>query len=302
VLQNLRGWTSLLRVSVPTSKLPKKQAAVVRYRAVSFKTECNNLLFSAIRQLATILLISCAMSILILKNVPNEGPGTIEDFLAAEKREYSVVDLSSEEIPGTENVDTLVILGGHMSVNDADRYPYIHREIELVKDFALKKRRMLGICLGAQIMASAFGARVYPGAEKEIGWADIVPAYQAGSDSLMDSLAGDPETGEHPGEIKVFQWHGETFEMPGGSVRLFRSEAYPNQAFRYGESAYALQFHIEVKEEMIYEWLKYEPVDMDLLKRDTVLYYRQYHRRAVNFYKNFFGDSGIKKKNNGGEK
>jgi len=234
------------------------------------------------------------MSVLILKNVPNEGPGTIADFLAAEKREYLIVDLSTEEIPFTDDFDTLIILGGHMSVNDADGYPYIRREIELVKDFALKKKKMLGICLGAQIMASAFGAEVYPGAEKEVGWSDLESDYQIGTDSLMDSLMKDTETGEYLQKIKVFQWHGETFNLPEGGVRLFKSEVYPNQAFRYGENAYALQFHIEVNEDMIYQWLRHDAVDMVQLKRDTGLYFRQYHQRSVNFYKSFFGDSGKK--------
>lgn len=228
------------------------------------------------------------MSILILKNVPNEGPGTIEDFLAGEKKEYRIIDLSSEKIPMADDVQTLVILGGHMSVNDADRYPYIHQEIELVQNFALNKKKMLGICLGAQIMASAFGAKVYAGAEKEIGWYDLQPVCRSGTDPLMDRLMKDPETGEYLPKIKVFHWHGETFDLPEGSLHLFKSQLYPNQAFRYGENAYAFQFHIEVTEPMIYEWLKHEAVDLDLLKRDTELYFEQYQKRATNFYRAFF--------------
>jgi GMP synthase (glutamine-hydrolysing) len=228
------------------------------------------------------------MSILILKNVPNEGPGTIEDFLAREKKEYRIIDLSTEKIPMTDDVHTLVILGGHMSVNDADRYPYIHQEIALVQDFALKKKKMLGICLGAQIMASAFGAKVYAGAEKETGWYDLEPVCESGTDPLMDRLMNDREAGEYLRKIEVFQWHGETFDLPAGSLHLFKSQLYPNQAFRYGENAYAFQFHIEVTETMIYEWLKNEAVDLDLLKRDTELYFEQYQKRAMNFYRAFF--------------
>src|SRR5574340_717735 len=101
------------------------------------------------------------MSVLILKNTPNEGPGTIEDFLVANKMAYRIVDLSSEDIPRSGDFDVLVILGGPMSVNDEEEYPYISREIELVREFNQKNRKILGICLGAQIMARAFGARVY---------------------------------------------------------------------------------------------------------------------------------------------
>jgi GMP synthase-like glutamine amidotransferase len=228
------------------------------------------------------------MSVLILKNVPNEGPGTIEDFLVAHNIHYRIVDLSSENIPMTDDFDALVILGGPMSANDADKIPYIKKEIELVRDFTGKTKKVLGICLGAQIMARAFGARVYPGPEKEIGWYDIEIDYSGGTDRLMGRLARHPETGEYLKKIKVFQWHGETFDIPEGGVRVAKSRLYPNQAFRYGENAYAFQFHIEVREETIYAWLKDEPVDMTLLKKETELFFKHYQQRALNFYRGFF--------------
>ena len=232
------------------------------------------------------------MSVLILKNTPNEGPGTIEDFLVANNSDYRIIDLSSEDIPQPDDFDVLVILGGPMSVNDADKYPYINREIELVRDFAKKNRKIFGICLGAQIMAKAFEAEVYPGPEKEIGWYDIEIDYRAGIDRFMEKLARHPQTGEHLKRFKVFQWHGETFDIPEGGVRLAKSELYPNQAFRYGDQAYAFQFHIEVKEYIVYDWLKDEPLDKGLLKRDTELFYKIYYQRALNFYKYFFDLEG----------
>jgi len=232
------------------------------------------------------------MSVLILKNASNEGPGTIEDFLVANNMDYRIIDLSSEDIPQTDDFNVLVILGGPMSVNDADKYPYISREIELVRDFAGKNRKIFGICLGAQIMAKAFGAKVYPGPQKEIGWYDIEMDHRAGIDSFMGRLARHPQTGEYFKRFKVFQWHGETFDIPEGGVRLAKSELYPNQAFRYGDRAYAFQFHIEVKEETVYDWLKDEPVDKGLLKKDTELFYEIYHQRALNFYRYFFDLEG----------
>ncbi len=228
------------------------------------------------------------MSVLILKNAPKEGPGTIEDFLASNKMAYTIIDLSSEDIPQADDFDVLVILGGPMSVNDVDKYPYISREIELVRDFTEKNRKVFGVCLGAQIMAKAFGAKVYPGAEKEIGWYDIEMDYHAGIDRFMGRLARHPQTGEHFKRFKVFQWHGETFDIPEGGVRLAKSELYPNQAFRYGDQAYAFQFHIEVTEDIVYDWLKDEPIDKVLLKRDTELFYKIYQQRALNFYRYFF--------------
>jgi len=85
----------------------------------------------------------------------------------------------------------------------------------------------------------------------------------------------------------VFQWHGETFDIPEGGVRIAASQLYPNQAFRYGDNAYAFQFHIEVREDTIYDWLKDEPVDMDIIKRDTALFFKEYYQRAFNFYRGF---------------
>jgi len=228
------------------------------------------------------------MSVLILKNTPNEGPGTIEDFLVSNNIDHRIVDLSSEDIPQPDDFDVLVILGGPMSVKDAEKYPYISREIELVREFNQKNRKIFGICLGAQIMAKAFGAKVYPGPEKEIGWYDIEMDYRNGIDRFMGRLARHPETGEHFKRFKVFQWHGETFDIPKGGVRLAKSELYPNQAFRYGDLAYAFQFHIEVKEDIVYDWLKDEPIDKGLLKRDTELFYKIYQQRALNFYRYFF--------------
>jgi GMP synthase-like glutamine amidotransferase len=228
------------------------------------------------------------MTVLILKNVPSEGPGTIEDFLAGHDIRYSIIDLASEEIPGTVDFDALVILGGPMSANDADKIPYIKKEIELVRDFSGKGKKVLGICLGAQIMARAFGARVYPGTGKEIGWYDIELDDRGGPDRLMGRLAQHPQTKEYLNNIKVFQWHGETFDIPQGAVRVAKSQLYPNQAFRYGEKAYAFQFHIEVREETIYEWLKTEPIDMAVLKRDTGLFFKEYQQRALSFYRDFF--------------
>lgn len=228
------------------------------------------------------------MHILILKNISYEGPGTIEDYLLENNIKYTIVDLSSEPMPSAEDFDALVIMGGPMSVNDADRYPYIAEEIGLVQDFIKKGKKVFGICLGAQIMAKALGSEVYPGKEKEIGWYDIEVNGNGIKDLLITKLAVHPRAGDYWKKFKVFQWHGETYDMPSGAERLAKSDLYPNQAFRFGEKAYAFQFHIEAKKEMIYEWLKNEAVDLVKIKRETELFYEDYCGRANNFYKAFF--------------
>jgi len=226
------------------------------------------------------------MSVLILKNIPSEGPGTIGDFLSENRIPWRVVELDREGVPDTRDFDTLVMMGGPMSVNDD--ISYIRSEEGLVREFIAKGRRLLGICLGAQIMAKALGARVYVGPQKEIGWYDIELTEDGIRDPLMKTLATHPMVGDFWRRFKVFHWHGETFDIPEGGVRLAMSELYPNQAFRYGNNAYAFQFHIEVSKGMVYEWLKNEPVDMTVIRKQTEALYEEYHGRAVNFYKAFF--------------
>lgn len=230
------------------------------------------------------------MSVLILKNIASEGPGTLEDFLQGRGTYYKIVNCAIENIPGSKDFDTLVMLGGPMSVNEEKVYPYIKKEMALVKEFVAKGKKVLGICLGAQVMAKALGAKVYPGPEKEIGWYDIELTDGGTRDRCMKELAVSPkaETADFCTGSKVFHWHGETFDIPEGAVRLAKSELYPNQAFRYGAGAYAFQFHIEVRKEMIYEWLKDEPVDMNRIRQQTEAIYNNYLKRAMNFYTEFF--------------
>lgn len=229
------------------------------------------------------------MSILICKNISSEGPGTIEDFLMANGILYAIVDLSKvENIPDTKGFSTLVMLGGPMSVNEDDIYPYIKKEEEIVREFIKDSKSILGICLGAQIIAKALGARVYKGMQKEIGWYDIELTAEGIADPIIRRLAVHPHVGDMWKRFKVFHWHGETFDIPEGAVRLAGSELFPNQAFRYGNRVYAFQFHIEVTKEMIYDWLKDEDIDYDKLKTDTEKLYEVYHARAWNFYRAFF--------------
>lgn len=230
------------------------------------------------------------MSVLILKNVSTEGPGTIEDFLREQGIPYRIVELEKEAVPHPDEFDTLVMMGGPMSVNEEEIYPYIKRERELVKEFIAGGKRVFGVCLGAQIMAKALGAEVYVGPEKEIGWYDIELTEDGIRDPLMKKLAVHPRAGDFWKRFRVFHWHGETFDVPSGAVRLAKSALYPNQAFRYGSYAYAFQFHIEVKKEMIYEWLKDEPVNRDELRKLTEAIYEDYAGRAMNFYKAFLSN------------
>jgi len=222
------------------------------------------------------------MSILILKNITTEGPGTIEDFLVHNNMHYTIIDLERHALDSAAGYDTLIMLGGPMSVNDEDEYPYLTHEMKLAEQFMKEGKKVLGVCLGAQLMAKALGAKVYPGQEKEIGWYDIELKEAGLKDRLMAQLAPDNRS------CKVFHWHRETFDIPQGAERLAMSDLYPNQAFRYGKNAYAFQFHIEVSKQMIFDWLANEPVDMKKIEQETEAYYSDYAARAERFYNIFF--------------
>lgn len=228
------------------------------------------------------------MAVLILKNVLNEGPGTIGDYLRENNISFRIVDCASEEIPSGNAFDTLVMMGGPMSVNETGTFPYLQKEIDIAAEFLKSGKKVLGVCLGAQIMAKALGAPVYAGPEKEVGWYDIELQDAGLRDAVMIQVAMQPREEAFRKQFKVFHWHGETFDIPEGAERLARSALYPNQAFRYGSAAYAFQFHLEVTEEMIYDWLRNEVIDRDMLKKETELYYQDYAGRARSFYMAFF--------------
>ncbi len=226
------------------------------------------------------------MEVLILKNVPQEGPGTIEDFLKREGIRYRVVELGSEKIPD-DDYDALVMMGGPMSVNDGEIYHYLKEEERVVREYIRKDKKILGICLGAQMLARALGSKVYKGPGQEIGWYHIELSDNGLKDHLIQKLASHPKNGNLSKKFMVFHWHGETFDIPEGAMRLASSELYPNQAFRYGRGAYAFQFHIEVRKEMIAEWLKDES-SLPRISAETERFYEEYLGRAENFYKVFF--------------
>ena len=180
------------------------------------------------------------MHVLIVKNMTSEGPGTIEDHLCTERIPYSVIDLSiGDSIPKIDTVTHLVIMGGPMAVYEMHDFPYLVSEVALIHAAINANKPILGVCLGAQMLAHVLGARVYPGSLKEIGWYEVQLSSEGMNDPLISSLALPDRN-----VAQVFQWHGDTFDLPERSVRLSSSELYANQAFRYGDRVYGFQFHI----------------------------------------------------------
>ncbi len=140
--------------------------------------------------------------------------------------------------PSAGEYDALIIMGGPMSVNDGGRYPWLAAETRAIADAVSAGRRVLGICLGAQLIAHALECRVFPSDVKEIGWSAVHRV--GGAAGPLAAL---------PGRTLVFQWHGETFDLPAGAVNHFASDACTHQAFQLGESVLALQFHLETTRE-----------------------------------------------------
>lgn len=233
------------------------------------------------------------MNLLIIRNAPREGAGTIEGFLNRNRIGFVTVDIFEKQIiPEPDPFNGLIILGGPMSVNDEKEYPWLAEEMALIEKFASKGRKILGICLGAQLIAKVFGARVYPGSLKESGWHEIELTSDGLRDPVFRKFAVHPHGGDIWRRFKVFQWHGETFDIPGGAVRLAGSALYPNQAFRYGHGVYALQFHPEVTKEMVYGWMEEDQADMHAIRAETERYYETFIARSFNLYETLFRSNG----------
>ena len=228
------------------------------------------------------------MAVLIIKNIGTEGPGTIEDFLTREDIAFTIVDLSAGEVPPhLENFDTLLIMGGPMAVYEMDKYPHLMIGSRLIREAMNRDMKILGVCLGAQMVAYCLGSGVYPGPGEETGWFSIELTGEGLKDPLMRKLAMHPRVGDFWRKFKVFHWHGDTFDLPLSSVLLAGSERYKNQAFRYGDKVYGFQFHIEVTKDMTLEWFEDRP-ERDSLMKETEKIYEEYAGRAMNFYKAFF--------------
>lgn len=185
------------------------------------------------------------MRVLAFRHVPFEDVGLIRPVLEAQGAEIDCADLylNNGASPDPSAYDALIFMGGPMSVNDD--LPYIRQELEIIRQAAARNQPVLGICLGAQLIAKSMGARVYRNPVKEIGWYSIGFTSEAATDPVLRDL-------ETPTE--VFQWHGETFELPSGAVLLATSAVCRSQAFRIGNLLYGLQFHPEVTPEMISSW------------------------------------------------
>jgi GMP synthase (glutamine-hydrolysing) len=183
---------------------------------------------------------------LVLQHIRCEPPGIFSDVFTDRGIAIETVELDEGgELPDWRAVDLVLAMGGPMGVHDEAEHPWLAGEKRWIAAAVQAGVPYLGVCLGAQLLAASLGAPVHSGPIPEVGVLPVEVAAAARSDPVLGALGG---------EFPALQWHGDTFGIPAGAVHLARSGAYPNQAFRFGEAAYAVQFHVEVTDQMFAAW------------------------------------------------
>jgi GMP synthase-like glutamine amidotransferase len=189
--------------------------------------------------------------VLIIENDPEVPPGILRSLLQEEGLDFQVIRLhTGESCDGLSGATGLVVLGGAMSAFETDRFPFLHDVKHLIQAALDSGLPMLGICLGGQLVAEVTGGRVSCGTHGERGLQEIVLTREGTGDPLFSGL---------PDLFSVFQWHNDSFHPPKGAVLLAGSARCPHQAFRFGTSAYGIQFHPEVDALIVNSWASAEP-------------------------------------------
>jgi GMP synthase (glutamine-hydrolysing) len=187
--------------------------------------------------------------LLVCQHVAFEILGTLNPLLkdSGFRMRYVNFGRHPQARPRLDGYHGLIVLGGPMNVDETDAHPHLDTEVELIREAIDADLPVLGICLGAQLIAKALGAAVRRNGEKEIGWHPLSPTEEAREDPLF---------GHFEPIQPIFQWHGDTFDIPDGAVHLASSPSCANQAFRYRQNVYGLQFHLEVDTHLIERWLR----------------------------------------------
>ena len=227
----------------------------------------------------------------VIRHLAFEDLGSFGSVLQAHGYQMNYVEAGYDELTQLDALSDslLVVLGGPISVNDTAMFPFLDEELRLLKLRIAADRPTLGICLGAQLIARALGAKIYPGKEKEIGWYEL-KLTAAGEQSALRYLGA-----KH---CSMLHWHGETFDLPVGAALLASSEKFLHQAFSYGKNILALQFHPEVTQRVMEKWfighigeiMQTEGVSVEKLRQDTRQFANRLEMQAELFFNSWLNE------------
>jgi GMP synthase-like glutamine amidotransferase len=197
---------------------------------------------------------------IVLQHLNREGPGRIADICVQRELDVQIVrlDLGVPVPAALADGDVLIVMGGSMGVGDvADaRFPFLAHEVSLLRTVLVRKQPVLGVCLGAQLLAHAAGSRVYPNRRRD-DYGVARPAREVGFGEVrLLGIEREPAWAGLGKTIKVLHWHGDTFDLPAGAVHLAETDVCANQAFRIGRRAFGLQFHVETDAELVRLWAR----------------------------------------------
>ncbi len=227
--------------------------------------------------------------VLTIINIADDPTGYVGEILEHHAIPYDVIAPEQRPIPDVEAYDALVVFGGPQNANEDDKYPYFVEEKATLRRAVEHNIPVLGICLGGQMLATVLGGTVRKHTITEIGFSEIQCTPEGRHDPLYEGLAD--------GQL-VYQWHEDTFDIPPGAIRLAIGERTENQAFRYGQNAYGIQYHIELTPAMLDTWLN-EPSlkeeiagaigedEYERIWRDRPQYYSRYREHTRIMFENF---------------
>ena len=223
----------------------------------------------------------------VIRHIAFEDLGSLAEALHHKNYTVRYLEAGSDDLTQIDrNTNLLVILGGPIGAYDEQDYPFLIDELHLLEYRLANDLPTLGICLGAQLMARALGAKVYPGSQKEIGWSPLKMSLK-GQQTALAHLAGD--------KTAVLHWHGDTFDLPTDSTHLAASEIYQNQAFSWKQRGLALQFHPEVTAQGLERWFighaceigATPDITVAKLREDTIRYAGQLSVQAAKFWQDW---------------
>lgn len=231
---------------------------------------------------------------LAIRHVHFEDCGILIETLLERNFGIRYVDVGRHDLREIDvsEADLVIGLGGPVAVYDADLYPWIHHELALFERCLTLRKPVIGLCLGAQMLAKALGARVYPGPVKELGWKSLTLTDE-GRDSVIAPLGA-----EH---TSMLHWHGDTFDLPAGARLLASTAEVPNQIFQWQKHAIGFQCHPEIQAKDIESWLighaceiaAHGKVSVGELRRDTVRHAPLLNRQARQVFENWLAQVGL---------